>query len=132
MTKKKHPAFAERLKTALEAVEIDTGPSELEKVLARCGVAVTSQAISSWFKGKHMPRPEAMQALAFIAGVEPYWLQFGKPTKGIGEDRNGWGRKVSGDDRVAIEAYLSLPATTRRVVRELIHILTTPSGKRGG
>ena len=132
MTKKHYAAFAERLRTALETAEIDVRPVELEKLLARCGVSVTPQAISSWLKARHMPRPEAMQALAFITGVEPYQLQFGKPAKGIGEERGAWGRKVSGDDRVAIEAYLALPATRRHLLRELIHMLATPSGKRGG
>lgn len=132
MTKRKHAAFAERLRKALEAAEIEPRPSKVEKALARRGVSVTAQAASGWLRGRYMPKPESMQALAFLTGVEPYLLQFGKTTQGVGEERGTWTRGVGGEDRMAIDAYLALPATRRHLVRELIHLLATPADKRRG
>ena len=131
MSKKVHAAFAKRLHAAPEAARVDVSPSSLEKTLARCGVSVTPQGISSWLGGRHLPRPEAMQALAFIAGVEPAWLQFGKPARGVGEDRTAWPTGLGGEDRLAFESYLSLPDAQQKLVRELIHTLAGLTAKRG-
>lgn len=131
MTRKKHTAFAERLRTSLEAANIEPKPVVLEKLLARRGVSVTAQAISGWFGGRYMPKPDAMRALAFLAGVEPYRLQFGKPAQGVGEERVPWPEGASGEDRMAVEAYLALSPAQREVVRNLIHLLAAPPDKPG-
>lgn len=131
MTRKEHTAFAERLRTLLEAANVEVKPVVLEKLLARRGVSVTAQAISGWLSGRHMPKPDAMRALAFLAGVEPHWLQFGKPAQGVGEERLPWPAAASGEDRMAVEAYLALSPTQREAIRNLIHLLAAPPEKPG-
>lgn len=122
--KKEHAAFAARLRAALKDARIDASPVALEKLLARQGVSVTAQAVSGWLGGKHMPKPDAMRALACVAGMEPWALQFGgKPARGVREARATWPEHVRGHDRLAFEAFLKLPEERRRLVRELIAAL---------
>ena len=61
--------------------------------------------------------------------MEPYRLQFGKPSQGVGEERGSWIEGVSGEDRLAVEAYLALSPERRHAVRELIHLLGKPAEK---
>lgn len=122
--KNEHAAFATRLRAALKDARIDASPVALEKLLARQGVSVTAQAVSGWLGGKHMPKPDAMRALAYVVGMEPWALQFGgKPMKGVREVRATWPEHVRGHDRLAFEAFLKLPEKHRELVRELIAAL---------
>jgi hypothetical protein len=130
--KTEQSAFAKRLAAALEAAGIEASSTVLEKLVPQHGgETVTSQAISGWLHGKHIPKQANMQALARITGVLPHELQYGPPThKGMRESNLAWPDHVRGHDRLAFEAFLTLSDAQRKVVRELIALLAMPARKR--
>ena len=130
--KTEQSAFAKRLRAALEAAGIDASPSALDKLVPQYGgEAVTPQAVSGWLAGKHLPKQANMQALARIVGRPPHELQFGTPAhKGVREANVAWPDHVRDHDRLAFEAFLALPETRRKLVRELIAVLAIPAPKR--
>lgn len=130
--KTEQSAFAKRLLAALETAGIEASPAVLEKLVPQYGgEAVTAQAVSGWLTGKHLPKQANMQALAHIAGLPPHELQFGTSLhKGVREANVAWPDHVRGHDRLAFEAFLTLPEARRRLVRELIAMLATPTHKR--
>lgn len=130
--KTEQSAFAKRLLAALEAAGIEASPAALEKLVPQYGgEAVTSQAVSGWLTGKHLPKQANMQALAHIVGLPPHELQFGTQAhKGVREANVAWPDHVRGHDRLAFEAFLALPEARRKLVRELIAALAVPAHKR--
>ena len=117
-------AFAKRLSAALEAAGIEASPAVLEKLVPRNGGEnVTSQAISGWLTGKHMPKKTNIRALAKIVGLQPHELEYGTSPKGVREAHVSWPDHVRGHDRLAFEEFLSLPEAQRKLVRELIAAL---------
>jgi transcriptional regulator with XRE-family HTH domain len=124
-------AFAQRLRAALEAEGIEASPAAIERLLAREGaVSVTQQAISGWLNGKHRPKPEHIEALAAILGIEAHELEY-RSHKGVRDAPARWPDQVRGHDRLAFEAFLKLPEERRRLVRELIAALggTSKAGR---
>lgn len=123
-------AFAKRLVAALEAAGIEASPAVLEKLVPRNGGAnVTSQAISGWLGGKHMPKKTNIRALAKIVGVPPHELEYGASSKGVREAHVAWPDHVRGHDRLAFEEFLLLPEAQRKLVRELIAVLAQARGR---
>jgi len=123
-------AFAKRLVAALEAAGIEASPAVLEKLVPRNGGEnVTSQAISGWLGGKHMPKKANIRALAKIVGLPPHELEYGASSKGVRETHATWPDHVRGHDRLAFEEFLSLPETQRKLVRDLIAVLAQARGK---
>lgn len=125
-------AFADRLRAALKHEGMDAGAAELARLLEFEGVVVSSQAISGWLNGKHRPRPDHMEALAKIVGVEPHELEYkATPAKGVRDVNTAWPDRIRGLDRLAFEAYLTLPGEKRKLVRELItELAKEPSGRK--
>lgn len=123
-------AFAKRLAAALEAAGIEASPAVLEALVPRHGGGtVTSQAISGWLTGKHMPKKANMRALAKIVGLPPHVLEYGAVSKGVRETHTTWPDHVPGHDRLAFEEFLLLPEAQRKLVRELITLLVQGRGK---
>jgi len=125
-------AFAERLRAALESAGIEPSPAALVKLLARQGANnVTPQAVSAWLGGKHLPKQENLRALADIVGMEPHLLAFGGPSfQGVRDEHTAWPDRVRAHDRLAFEAYLTLPEPQRKLVRELIDMLAERAPRR--
>jgi len=126
--KTEQTAFAKRLVAALKAAGIEASSSVLEKLVPNHGgEAVTPQAVSGWLHGKHIPKQVNLQALARIANVPPHELQFGAAAHStVRGPRAAWPDHVRGHDRLAFEAFLTLPETRRKLVRELITMLANP------
>ena len=118
---KEKAAFAARLRAALEAKGIEASPAVLERRFNSRygGTAVTAQAISGWLNGKSIPKQDKLRVLAAIVGMEPHELQFGgKPA--IGEGKADWAQALGVPERSMLDAYASLPATQRKLVRDLV------------
>ena len=130
--KTEQSAFAKRLIAALDAAGIEASPVELEKLVPlRGGDPVTTQAISGWLNGRHLPKQKNMRALASIVGVPPHELQYGVPPhKGVREANMAWPDHVRGHDRLAFEAFQTLPDAQRKLVRELIALLASISTRK--
>lgn len=60
-----------------------------------------------------------------LLGVEPHALRFGNGNANrLAEPRQSWhGAEMAPADRIAIDAYLSLPPAHRKPVRELIALI---------
>ncbi len=120
--KTEQDAFSERLRAALRQAGMSESPAELVRLLARFGgEPVSQQAVSGWLNGRAMPRQGNMRALAKMLSIEPQQLQFGDD-KRIRETRGDW--RMNPHDQLAIEAFLKLPASQRKLVRSLIDELS--------
>jgi transcriptional regulator with XRE-family HTH domain len=122
--------FAARLRAALKDAHVEASASVLEKRFnARYdGPSVTAQAISGWLNGKAMPKQDKIRVLAGIVGMEPHELQFGGKTR-VGEGRAQWADALGTQERAMLDAFLSLPAAQRKLVRDLILALSRGSAK---
>ena len=118
---KEKAAFAARLRGALEAKGIEASAAVIEKRFNSRygGAAVTAQAISGWLNGKSIPKQDKLRVLAALVGMEPHELQFGgKPA--VGEGKADWAQALGVPERSMLDAYASLPATQRKLVRDLV------------
>jgi len=120
--------FSARLRAALKDAHIEASASVLEKRFnARYdGPSVTAQAISGWLNGKAIPKQDKVRVLAAIVGMEPHELQFGGKAR-VGEGRAQWHESLGPQEQAMLDAFLSLPAAQRKLVRDLILALS-----RGG
>lgn len=123
--KTEQAAFAKRIKEALERAGIDPSPKRLAQLLAlHGGTPVTSQAISGWLSGKHLPKQANMRALAKLVDLQPHELQYGQRFVGVSETRARWPSDVAGTDRLTIENFLRLPSKQRDLVGEIVIAFT--------
>ena len=121
---KEKAAFAARLRGALEARGIGASPAVLEKRFNSRygGAAVTAQAISGWLNGKSLPKLDKVRVLAAIVGMDPHELLFGGKAV-VGEGKLDWMQTMGAPERSMMDAYASLPASQRKLVRELVSSL---------
>ena len=132
--KTEQDAFSERLRASLRQAGMSESPAELVRLLARFGgEPVSQQAVSGWLNGRAMPRQANLRALAKMLSIEPQQLQFGDDRR-VREGRGEW--KMNPHDQLAIESFLKLPASQRKLVRSLIeelarHHVTPKAAKRG-
>ena len=119
--KTEQDAFSDRLRAALRQAGMSESPAELVRLLARFGgEPVSQQAISGWLNGRAMPRQANLRALAKMLSIEPQQLQYGDD-KRVRENRSEW--RMNPHDQLAIETFLKLAATQRKLVRSLIEEL---------
>ncbi|MFT4198644.1 MAG: hypothetical protein QM601_12185 [Pseudoxanthomonas sp.] len=120
-TAQRRLGFAKRFNAALQASgKARLSDGELLKLLGRHGVAVTTQTVSNWRNGKHMPKLEQIEGLASTLDMDPGELAFGKPR--IGESRAVW-RAEASDDRVLAEGLTLLEKDEWALVRDLVQLL---------
>lgn len=121
---KEKAEFAERLREALEAKGIEASAAVVEKRFNSRydGAAVTAQAVSGWLNGKSIPKQDKLRVLAALVGLEPHELQFGGRHR-VGDAVAEWPQGLGAQDRSMMDAYLSLPALQRKLVRELVAAL---------
>lgn len=115
--------FAQRLRTAMLAAGYPDRPAVLEREFNSryWGRSVTFQAVSRWLGGKSIPAQDKLQVLAQWLQVEPQVLRYGEQAQGIvREPRGSWATPEHYPEREAIEAFLTLPAEQRKVVRDVI------------
>ena len=132
--KTEQDAFSERLRVLLRQAGMSESPAELVRLLARFGgEPVSQQAISGWLNGRAMPRQANMRVLAKMLSIEQQQLQYGDD-KRVRENRGEW--RMNPHDQLAIEAFLKLSASQRKLVRSVIdelskHQLPAKPAKRG-
>jgi transcriptional regulator with XRE-family HTH domain len=130
--KSEQAAVAGRLHKLLADKGIEASPVELVPLLARHGkVAVTQQTVSGWLNGTFMPRLGNQRALAAVLEVELSQLHVdSKPTQ-VKEQTAPWSRELNGKDRLAFREFATLPASQRKLVRELIAVLVEAAARSG-
>jgi transcriptional regulator with XRE-family HTH domain len=115
--------FATRLKAAMVAAGLEPRPAVLEKQFNShyWGRSVTFQAVSRWLNGHSIPSQEKLQVLAELLKVEPQALRYGEQAaKKVRERKAQWEQAINFQERETFEAFLSLPAAQKKVVREVI------------
>ena len=116
-------AFAERLTAAMKRAGLEPRPSVLEKEFNTryWGRAVTYQAVSRWLKGEAIPSQDKLEVLADLLAVEPQVLRYGEGViRKVRERQQIWAEGITPAERELIEAFLMLPISQRKVLREVI------------
>lgn len=123
--------FAARLRAALKDAGIEASAAVLEKRFNSRyrGTPVTAQAISGWLSGRYLPKQDKIRVLAAIVGIDPHVLQYGGKAR-VGEGAAIW-EALGAHDRAMVDAFLSLPAPQRKLVRELIATLARAAEAAG-
>jgi transcriptional regulator with XRE-family HTH domain len=117
--------FGRRLRAALQAAGLGESAVQLaDLVSAHGGDAVSPQAAHSWIRGKAMPRPGNLKALARALGTRPDALYGELAEAGQALTETYGSRPVTNRDQRAINTFLTLPPRQREAIRALIEALT--------
>ena len=121
-------AFATRFNAALKGSgKADLSDGDLVRVFARKGVAVTTQTVSNWRNGKHMPKLDQIEGLAETLGVPPGHLAFG--AERVADRKEGY-RAGNDEEKSLVEAFALLGAEERGLVLDLLRVLTAKALRR--
>lgn len=127
--------FAQRLRDAMSAAGLEPRPGVLLNLfnVHYWGRSVSFQAVSRWLRGEAIPAQDKLLVLAEILRVEPEVLRFGQAVRHrVQESRKRWDEGVSYQEREVFDAFLSLPAPQRKLVREVILALAQVHAERKG
>jgi hypothetical protein len=119
--------FSRRLADAMRAEGYEPRPSVLFKLFNSRyrGASVSFQSVWRWLNARAIPEQDKLQVLAKIFGTGPDFLRYGIPvTRKVAEPKIAWPVDLKPLDREAVDAYLALPASQRKVVREMIAAFT--------
>jgi hypothetical protein len=116
--------FAQRLRDSMERAGYAPRPAVLEREFNTryWGRPMTLHGVRRWLLGETMPSNDKIKVLAEWLGEAPQDLGFGE-TNLTSRDRENvrpWGPVYGYQEREIIEAFLTLPVSQRRVVREVI------------
>jgi len=98
-------------------------PAVLERVfnLRYFGKPITLHGVRKWLIGESIPPYDKIIVLAEMLNVPPEDLTFGLGVKQkVKETRARWDDGIGYQEREIFEAFLSLPAPQRKIVREVI------------
>ena len=126
--------FAERLKQAMIAAGYEPRSSVLEREFNQrfWGASVSFQSARQWLRGDTLPQQDKMQVLAEWLNVEPHVLRYGEHvTKRVQAKQKRWDEAIGYQEREVFEAFLSLPAPQRKIVREVILAFVKAGGVKG-
>lgn len=115
--------FAERLRAAMKAAGYEVKPSVLEREfnLHYMGKPMTLHGVRRWLLGESLPRQDKLEALALWLRIPPHELRYGTEIeKQVKQEIARWDEGIGYQEREIFEAFLSLPAPQRKVVREVI------------
>lgn len=127
--------FAQRLRDAMAAAGLEPRPGVLLNLFNAhyWGRSVSFQAVSRWLRGEAIPAQDKLLVLAEILRVEPEVLRFGQAVRHrVQESRKRWDEGVSYQEREVFDAFLSLPAPQRKLVREVILALAQVQAESKG
>ena len=123
MTIDEKAEFSQRLRLAIEHAGHVVRPTILEREFNTryFGRSVTVQAVRRWLRGEAIPSQEKLQVLADWLKIEPHVLRYGAPAiNAVKTKQKQWDEAINYQEREVFEAFLSLPAPQRKIVREVI------------
>lgn len=88
--------FVLRLKEACDSSQTVPPPHKGRQNYIAQHLGLAPEAVSKWFKGVAMPRPDKMERLAEFLGVEQTWLAFGVAPEMDRRERKAHVREVDG------------------------------------
>ena len=115
--------FAKRLRAAMQAAGYEPKPAVLEREfnLRYMGKPMTLHGVRRWLLGESLPKQDKVLVLAEWLRVPPQQLRYGvEVEQRIEQQRARWDEGIGYQEREVFEAFLSLPAPQRKVVREVI------------
>jgi len=123
--KEEREAFSRRLAQAMRNADLEARPSVLmrEFNLRYLGQSVSFQSASRWLHGQSIPTQDKLRLLAKLLGLEPHILRFGTSVPAIAESPAAWQAGLKPQDHEMIDGYLALPASRRKLVRDLVAAL---------
>ncbi|WP_284399698.1 XRE family transcriptional regulator [Acidovorax sp. SUPP2825] len=113
--------FAQRLREAMENAGYDAKSAVLQREFnsRRPGAKpITLHGVRRWLMGETLPSYPKLQALSDWLGVPVHELMHGAKSPSIPTSKPP--RPMATDDRIAVEAFLNLPAAPRRIARDVI------------
>jgi hypothetical protein len=119
--------FANRLRDAMLAAGYEAKPSILEREfnLRYMGKPMTLHGVRRWLLGESLPKQDKVLVLAEWLRIPPQQLRYGlEIEKRIQQQEARWDEGIGYQEREVFEAFLSLPAPQRKVVREVIQAFT--------
>lgn len=126
--------FAQRLKDGMVTAGLEPRPGVLLTLFNTryWGRSVSFQAVSRWLKGEAIPEQDKLLVLAEVLNIEPEVLRFGEGIrKSLKERKQRWEEGAGYLERETFDAFLKLPATHRKIVREVI-LAFAAAAKEGG
>ena len=126
-------AFAERLRSALDAVGVRPSPTLVANGFNQryWGRSITPHTARNWLLGQSMPNQDKLVVLAEWLQVSPDELRFGKAASAQRlADADPQFEQLDMADREMISRYLGLPAPDRKTVREVVAAMTVAAGVR--
>ena len=115
--------FAQRLIKAMMTLGLEPKPAVLERQfnLHYSGEPMTLHGVRRWLRGETLPSQDKLISLAEWLRIPPDELRYGAEIKTeIIQARERWDEAISYQEREVFEAFLSLPAPQRKIVREVI------------
>ena len=115
--------FAAKLIGAMTAQGYKPEAAVLEREfnLRHYGKRIGLHGVNKWLKGQSIPPYDKIATLAQWLKVPPEDLTFGlEINQKIIQENKNWQEAISFQEREVFEAFLSLPAPQRKIVREVI------------
>lgn len=115
--------FSERLRAAMKAQKLEVSGAVLEREfnLHWSGTPVRRQTAWKWLNGEAIPTQDKLQELAKRLKLDPHHLRFGDRVQAqlLAEQRT-WEQGAGYLERDTFNAFLNLPASQRKLIREII------------
>ena len=123
--------FSERLTAAMRKAGYEPRPGVLMKQFNSRfrGPSIRFQTASRWLGGQGIPKPDKLAVLADWLHVDRGLLGFGEKSRRA-SDRQVREERASYEEDELIEGFRALPADHRKLVRELIDALKSPTSGR--
>lgn len=89
------------------------------------GKSVTLHGVRRWLMGEVIPPEDKLMTLARWLKVEPQQLLWGDEAKKAAEEKKSWEQAFDFRERELIEAFLTLSASQKKTVREVVMAFAT-------
>lgn len=123
--------FAQRLREAMISAGLEPRPGILLTLFNTnyWGRSVSFQAVSRWLRGEAIPEQDKLLVLAETLNIEPEVLRFGTAVRqSVKRREKRWDEGVGYLERETFDAFLQLPATQRKIIREVILTFAKANG----
>jgi transcriptional regulator with XRE-family HTH domain len=116
-------AFSGQLRAAMKAQRLEISGAVLEREfnLHWSGNPVRRQTAWKWLNGEAVPTRDKLQSLAKWLKLDPQRLRFGDHVRAhLLAEQKRWDEGAGFQERETFNAFLQLPASQRKLIREVI------------
>ena len=120
-------AFAERLRSALDAVGVRPSPTVVANGFNQryWGRSITPHTARNWLLGQSMPTQDKLVVLAEWLQVSPDELRFGNlRATSVAAEADASFERLDMADREMLHRYLALTVADRKTVRDVVTALS--------